>query len=364
LWKVTAATVVQADGKQNMVGLSDPAVADGVLYLGDDLGRLFALDAADGAELWRHEHGKRISATPSVDAEHVYFGSEQGLTAIRRDNGQLVWQHPIQQGANETTPIPVGDRLYASAYDGACYCLDCASGKVIWRHDFTSDAPADQPGFDGQRARLSNTAARPRGSACDGEIFVQCIFDQSRAIAVDCQTGQRRWTFQAKGWTGGAPTIAEDRVYVNSQDKHLYCLDRASGEFLWQFKAASWLAARPAVYSGKVLQPGSQGRLYRLDADRGRLIETFQPDDPEERQGTPYSFPLVASGIACFASGRTGRLYAVDLVNGKLLWQLCPSDKSELFTDPVTDGRRIFVVARQGSNGTGESALFAIGAAE
>src|SRR5437763_521585 len=96
LWKVTAATVIRGNGNPEVVGLSNPVTADGVVYFGDDLGRLFALDAAGGAELWVHEHGNEISVEPSLDAKHVYFGSDLGFTAVRRDNGQLVWQHLVQ----------------------------------------------------------------------------------------------------------------------------------------------------------------------------------------------------------------------------------------------------------------------------
>jgi outer membrane protein assembly factor BamB len=361
LWKVTAATVIRGNGKGEVVGLSNPVTADGVVYFGDDLGRLFALDAADGTELWVHEHGKRISVEPSLDAEHIYFGSELGITTIRRDNGQLVWRHLVQHGANETMPLPIGNRVYASAYDGVSYALERSTGKVIWQHDFAADAPADQPGFEGQRARLGGKPARPRGAACDGTIFVQGVFDQSRYIAVDCQTGQRRWSFQAGGWTSAAPTIVKDRVYVNSQDKNVYCLDRETGKLLWKYQTPSWLASQPAVHNGIVFQPGSKGRLYQLDADSGRLIQAFEPVDEADRQGTAYSFPLIDDVTACFATGRTGLLYAVDVATGKLRWKLRPADKSELFTDPVTDGQRIFVVSRQDINKAGETAIFAIG---
>jgi hypothetical protein len=61
-----------------------------------------------------HEHGKRVSTEPSVDADHVYFSSEVGVTAVRRDNGRVVWQHLIDKGSSESTPLPIGDRVYAA----------------------------------------------------------------------------------------------------------------------------------------------------------------------------------------------------------------------------------------------------------
>ena len=113
LWQATSETV---DGRGKVVSysLTDAAIADGILYFGDSKGAIIAFDASDQSELWTHVHGKRISTEPSVDEENVYFGSERGITALRRDNGKEIWHLDIELGAGETTPIPVGERVYTS----------------------------------------------------------------------------------------------------------------------------------------------------------------------------------------------------------------------------------------------------------
>ncbi len=359
LWKVISE---QADenGKVTMHAVTDPVVADGILYFGDDAGNLMAVSLKNQTELWNHRHGSRISTTPSVDRDFVYFGSKSGITALRRDNGDIAWTHNIGQGANEATPIPIGESVFASGYDGKSYCLNRANGKVIWEHDFVEDAPEDQPGFPGANARMQNTAARPNGSACDGKLFIQCVFDQSRVIAVDCATGKRSWSFQAGGWIRPAPTIVGDRVYVVSQDKHLYCLDRTNGNLVWKYQTPSWLASRVAIHEGKVYLPHHQSRLYQLEAESGKLIRIMEPPDEADRKGAVYSFPIIANQTAYFACGGNGQLFAFDIESGELRWNLCPSENSELFTDPATDGRRIFVTSRPSKKG-GENAIFAIG---
>ena len=353
LWKVVS-------GDATSHGVTNPVVAGGVLYFGDDVGNLMAVGVKEQTELWNHRHGSRISATPSLDRDFVYFGSKSGITALRRDNGDLVWTHHVDHGANESTPIPIGEHVFASGYDGKSYCLNRTTGQVVWSHDFLKDAPADQGEFVGVRARFQDIAARPNGSACDGNLFVQCIFDQSRVIALDCKTGKRSWTFQTGGWISPAPTIADDRVYVASQDKHLYCLDRTNGNLVWKFQTPSWLSSRVAVHDGKVYLPHHSSRLYQLDAKSGKLIRTMEPPDEADRTGAVYSFPIIANNTAYFACGSAGQLLAFDIETGNLRWNLRPSENSELFTDPATDGRRIFVSSRK-SNGGGESAIFAIG---
>lgn len=364
LWKFTSEKVTRQNGTSYAVGLSDTAVADGVVYFGDDKGRLFALKSTTGDLIWRHEHGFRISVAPSVDKDHVYFGSEKGVTAVRRDHGDLVWLHPVALGgAGETTPLAVGNRVYTSGYDGTAYGLDQATGKVIWTHDFVQDAPPDVPDFPGTRARMEKSAARPRGSACDGKIFVQTIFDQSRVIAVDCATGKRLWSCSTNGWPGAGARISGNRVYVTSQDKHLYCLNHDTGEVLWKYKAPAWLGTDVAVFEDKVILPSHRGRLIQIAADSGREIRRFETTDESDLKALAGSAPLIANGIAYFCSGK-GQVYAVDIASNQLKWKFRPSPDSGIASDPTsdaTDGFRFFITCRQEDENTGECAVIAIG---
>ncbi len=361
-WNITS-QFADAQGQMKQSGLTDAVVADGVLYFGDDHGRRNAVSIKDQSALWTHTQRSRISTTPSVDRDFVYFGSEAGITALQRETGKIVWQHGIPHGAGESAPVPVGDRVFASGYDGKAYCIDRATGAAVWIHNFMEDAPPDQPDFAGARARFQNIVARPNGSASDGKLFVQSVFDQSRIIALDCDTGKRRWTFQAGGWISPAPTIAGDRVYVASQDKHLYCLDRETGAVAWKFQTPGWNASRVAIQAGQVYLPYHGGRLYELAADSGKLVRTFEPPDEADRKGLVYSFPIIADRTAYFASGE-GQLLAFDLESGKLRWKLRPAENAELFTSPATDGRLIFVTTRPAQNKNGVHAILAIGREE
>ena len=256
--------------------LSNSVVADGHVYFGDETGQVFSLDAKDGSEVWRHKHLKRMSSKPSVDDTQLYFGSASGFTAIRRDTGKLVWDRPIEHGADEATPLSVGNRVFASGYDGNAYALDSSTGGILWKHDLVSDAPPDLKGFPRATALITGAKARPNGSACDGEIFIQCIFDQSRVIALDCATGEMRWEFRAKDWIGPAPTIINEHVLIASQDSYLYCLDRATGAMLWTFKTSNWLASRVAVHDGIVFLPAHRGRVFQVSEQTGEIIHEFQ----------------------------------------------------------------------------------------
>jgi outer membrane protein assembly factor BamB len=262
--------------------------------------------------------------------------------------------------AGETTPIPVGERVYTSGYNGRSYCLNRADGKVIWEYDFVEDAPPDPPEFAAAGARFQDIKARPRDAACNGKLFLQSVFDQSRVIAIDCETGKRKWSFQTGGWISPASTIADGRVYLSSQDKHIYCLNLETGELIWKQKTHSWLASRAAVHDGVVYLPHHGGKLYQFKAETGELIRTFEPPDEADRKGLVYTFPIITEKTAYFPSG-CGVFFAVNIETGALRWRLCPLEDSEMFTSPVTDGRQIFVTSRKANGKEGEHAILAIG---
>lgn len=358
LWKHLAEPILQDDGSLSAVGVGEPAVFEDALYFGDDRGRLQALSTVDGGVLWTHAHGSRIYWAPTVDEDQVYFESERGVTAVKRDDGDLLWQHAFKSGG--APPVVAGKRVFASGNDGCAYALDRATGKQLWKHDFLADAPPDQPGFEGKRARVGDSPARPCGAACDGELLVQCVFDQSRVIAIDCETGERRWTFQTGGWMWPKPTIAGERVYFASQDAHFYCLERTTGKLLWKFKTPGWFQAEAAIADGIAYVPHHHGRLFRLDAETGELIGTFEPGDAEKSLGG--NAVLLNASTAYFASMK-GQVFAVDTQANAYRWKFRPSEHTELLS-PVTDGRRIFLSMRPNAERQGESGIVAIGAAK
>jgi len=357
LWKFISETVVKPDGTTYMVGVGEPAIADSVIYFGNDNGRLFALAADDGRELWTHDHGSRIYWAPAVDKDHVYIESDLGFTALDRRDGRELWRHAVKSGG--AAPVVHGKRVYVSGNDGIAYALDRVTGQVLWKHSFVADAPPDQEGFEGKRARIGENPARPCGAACDGELLVQCVFDQSRVIALDCETGERRWTFQTGGWMWPKPTITSDRVYFASQDAHFYCLDRKTGELLWKFKTPGWFQTVAAVADGKVFVAHHRGRLFQLDELSGNLLATFEPDDAEKSLGG--SSVLLGDATAYYTITK-GQIYAVDTGTNALRWKLRPSQHSELALSPVTDGHRIFLSMRQNLEHQGEAGIVAIGA--
>ncbi len=74
------------------------------------------------------------AATHAVAAQGiVYFGSpvDNGIHALNLADGEPRWSH-FTEGPVRLAPTVADGRVYAGSDDGNLYCLDAASGKLLW----------------------------------------------------------------------------------------------------------------------------------------------------------------------------------------------------------------------------------------
>ncbi len=65
------------------------------------------------------------------------------------------------------------------------------------------------------------------GSSADDKVY-----------SLDVRTGEKNWQFYTEGPIRLAPTVADGRVYVGSDDGQVYCLDRRDGKLIWRYRAS------------------------------------------------------------------------------------------------------------------------------
>jgi len=128
---------------------ASPAVApDGTIYIGSNLGILYAISPA-GVELWRYETGLDIRSSAAISADGtIYFGAWNGFIYALYPNGTLKWRYLTR------------DRVYASpAIDAnGSVCIGSFDGFVYGNLNQTP--PATNPPSDLQATILSETSVR------------------------------------------------------------------------------------------------------------------------------------------------------------------------------------------------------------
>jgi outer membrane protein assembly factor BamB len=100
--------------------------------------------------------------------------------------------------------------------------------------------------------------------------------------ATDVRDMKLLWRFPTGNMVRSTPAVVDGRVYVGSNDHHLYVLDARTGKVKWAFSTRGGVASSPLVNSGRVWFTDATNTIYALDAGTGRLIwkVTTGPDLP------------------------------------------------------------------------------------
>lgn len=124
-----------------------------------------------------------------------------------------------------------------------------------------------------------------------GRMFIG-FNDSDKVVALDLRTGAELWSFFTGGPVRLPPVCWQDRVYLTSDDGHLYCVSAVNGKKLWSFRGApsprkalgnrrlisAWPArGGPVIRDGKVyftasIWPFMGTFIYALDAETGAMV--------------------------------------------------------------------------------------------
>lgn len=117
---------------------STPAVVGDTVYVGSFDNKLYALDAADGAEKWQFPTDGVIVATPVVGGGTVYAASfDRSLYAIDAATGQLKWQFEARRPF-WASPLLYDGLIYAPSLDGKIHVLNASTGDKVAEVDLKS----------------------------------------------------------------------------------------------------------------------------------------------------------------------------------------------------------------------------------
>jgi outer membrane protein assembly factor BamB len=227
---------------------TSPLVADGLVYVGDWHGNVWALDQNDkGKVRWRFRTGGEVKGAPTLSGRRLYVGSyDHHLYALNARTGKLLWRAQAQarplrdRGRFYSTPTAAYGRVYVGATDGKVYSFGATTGKLRWSHS------------TGGYVYASPAVWQKR-------VFVGSY--SGRFYALDAATGDERWSFKANGPISGSPTVVNGIVYFATLKERTYALDARTGKQLWSFPDGQYT---PVVADADRLYLVGHARIYGM----------------------------------------------------------------------------------------------------
>lgn len=263
-----------------------------------------------------------------------------------------VWTASIPGGTTRVrlaaAPVVAGGRLYVMDTDGVVHTFDAATGAAGWTANTVQDA------------NKSNQAARFGGGVSIGGDRLFATNGLGDVVALNIADGAEIWRGKPGGPLRGAPTVANEQVYVVSQDNQLFALSQTDGTVVWT-QAGSvesqgvFGVAAPASAQGTVVAGFSSGELnaYRYENGRSLWADSLSRTSATTSVSSLADIdaePVIDSGQA-YAVGQGGRMVALEVTSGQRLWEQnlagisTPAVAGEwLFV--VTDDARLFAIAR------------------
>lgn len=189
---------------------SRPLVVNGVAYVGNLDGHLYAIDARTGEMRWRFRTGKGtegagvgVTSSPAWSNGVLFFGSsDHNVYALGDDGTQVRWVFKTGEPVL-ASPRVDGGTVYVGSVDRNLYALDENSGALRWK--VAGDGPfISSPALHGRHLVQC-------GGAGDGTI---------RLIEKD--TGKVVWSLKTDRKIESDPTVVGDAVFVTGGDARLY----------------------------------------------------------------------------------------------------------------------------------------------
>lgn len=274
--------------RQFDANLPTPAVHDQTVYaVTGNPGTLVALEH-DGTTHWETD-AATYRYTPAVSGEFVLVGGDDGLVAVDRSDGTVVW---TVEGGRAGAPTVAGESVVVGLADEV-HAVDVADGSRRWRASMP-DAWRTIPALDGEDVAVG-----------------QYRDDGGGVVLLDRASGDRQWAEDTDG-TAGSPVLTGDAVLAGFDDGSVRAFDRQDGTECWHADGAG---TELAVADGRVYV--GLGSLSAHDLATGEREWHWRPSEGADAITSP---PVVGSGEVYVGTGhRGGRLSVLDAASGQHL---------------------------------------------
>ncbi len=219
------------------------------------------------------------------------------------------WQPPFRDA--RITPVDInGDRISDIVMSGYIKAnkKDIA-GRAV---------PDSVVAIDGKSNELLwgyTTQAAVTAYPC---IYKDKVFvgsEDRHVYALELKTGNVLWKFKTGGEIQGSASAYNNTVYVGSRDHYVYALNAKTGKLKWKFKTPQAVDTTPGVYQGRVYVASWDRYVYALDAKTGKKIWQFEAESYFSKNN-----PVLDRGTL-YIGNWDKYLYALDAKTGELKWK-------------------------------------------
>lgn len=272
--------------------LASPAVRDDLLVIGDVYGNLYGADAATGKQRWKKTTEGEINGAPAFFKDKVLITSQDGkLYCFDADDGELAWTYQTDDQIR-CSPALAGDRTFLGGCDGQLHMVDLNTGKAIGEPLPLGGPTGSTPAIVGTKAVLPTMDGlvlafdwkdqtelwryedpqRPQEYRSSAAVRGDVVVVSSRNKYVDAlslESGERIWRHTLRRRADASPVIAGEDVWIAATDGRLVRLSLKDGEPKWEYEIRGSFLAAPAIAGDRLIVADDKG-----------VVRCFGPETP------------------------------------------------------------------------------------
>ena len=311
-----------------------PTLIDGVIYVASSDGEVAAINAANGARLWRIELERPLSGGVGYHNRSLYLGGADGsVLQLSAEDGAVEWEAAVS-GEVLAAPVVSDDWVIVQTYDGKLLGFRSGAEEPSWT--FTSDVPV-------LTLRGTSAPILVGGNAIAG-------FGDGKVVAVDVDSGNVSWEARIGVPQGsseidrivdvdGAMTQQGIELFVASYQGRLAALDSRTGRKLWQQNVSSVTGTN--VGFGNVYVADVDGTLSAfLRTGQGVRWQNIELGYRELSRPTPVSSYVATVDFE-------GYLHLLSQVDGQIVGRSKISGDAAR-ADMIADSGRLIIYADNG----------------
>ena len=391
-WGASTASGLTMKWQQNVSGsaavIASPIVAYNaslgktIVYGASASGTVQAFDASTGTGIWTQSAGAGVIATPALDGNSLYIGTNGGtLIALNATTGAVqcsfalpifppetipghIQSSPVVGHIDSTGPIvffgDIGQRERVNAgHEWAITGFGNSAGNCKLKWMFNGWA---NKGTNGSKTGSWSSPALAQDSTGRWLLVMGSSNPDQAVYALAAATGTEVWRFQTLKVggdedVGAGPTIsapgvnglADGAVYIDGKNKIEYGLDLLTGVQMWSFNMLADAGLKTnsvstAALVGNNVVVGYSGYVYDFNATTGAKVWRTAT-----AVGTILASPSVSGAAGdqiAFIGDLSGGFHGYRLSDGALVYSLTIGAKM-LASAAVSDAH-VYIAAKNG----------------
>jgi outer membrane protein assembly factor BamB len=312
-----------------------------------------SLDENSLKSVWAKDLGDSYSG-PVLTETSVFttesIGGKERVYSFDRSNGDLQWKYewdgshsvPFFAARNgswiRSTPATDGQRLFVGGIRDVLVCIECKSGKELWRIDFAKEAGkvpdfgmVCSPLVDGSHLYIQAGKGVHKVNIADGSVVWSALGDSGDITSSGAFSSPVIQTLNGKR-----------QLIVQSRTK-LAGIELETGKVDWSYEVAAFRGMNvltPTVWQDGIFTSSYGGRSLLLDVPNNDSTKVRWENKLEGYMSSP-----IVIGDTLYLHLRNKRFACLDLKSGSELWVTKPFGE---YWSMVSNGSKILALDQNG----------------